>query len=252
MPIVQTILALIVLSLLYARMTKREVPEPMPRSQAIVPIIFGVVSLPLSFMIFLGIGFLLTEIGYSSEGLPTVVRSFNAALFGAGIPEETAKLLIIAVSLLIFRSKLRNVYEYILVGAAVGFGFTVFEEFLYGSDSMVSDIGRLVTIAGHVIFGILMGKHLGLARYCKTSGNGSSALQYILAYIVPLVIHTLYDACLLNKFQESEDEDLAAIGIVIAIVAFVVFFIFQLIALSKMKKNTGKYCEMGFDAQAAE
>lgn len=100
----------------------------------------------------------------------------------------------------------------------MGFGFTVFEEFLYGSDSMVSAIGRLVTITGHVIFGIIMGKHLGLARYFKTTGKGSAAVHYILAYIVPLVIHTLYDACLLNKLQESEDEDLAAIGIIIAVV----------------------------------
>ena len=98
----------------------------------------GVISVPVSFLLFLLLGTLLLDIGYSKNEVPMVVSSVVGAFFGAGFPEEIAKLLMIVITILIFRSKIRNVYEYILIGAAVGFGFTIFEEFLYGSEGTMA------------------------------------------------------------------------------------------------------------------
>lgn len=39
--------------------------------------------------------------------------------------EEISKLIPIIVILLIFRKKVKNVYEYILIGACVGIGFAI-------------------------------------------------------------------------------------------------------------------------------
>lgn len=50
-----------------------------------------------------------------------------------------------------FREKIKNVYEYVLIGAAVGFGFTLFEEFCYGFDQDITTLGRLFTVAAHMI-----------------------------------------------------------------------------------------------------
>ena len=82
----------------------------------------------------------------------------RAAFLLADLPEEVAKLIAILVSLLFLRERTRNVYEYALVGTAVGFGFTVFEEFLYGSNLM-----RLPLLALHGVFSGVMGYYFGLA-----------------------------------------------------------------------------------------
>jgi hypothetical protein len=46
MAIVQFVLALAVLGLLYSRMIKRETPGPISKAQAVLPVVFGVLSVP--------------------------------------------------------------------------------------------------------------------------------------------------------------------------------------------------------------
>ena len=59
----------------------------------------------------------------------------HGALIVARLPEELSKFLMLLVSILIFRSRLRNVYEGTSCwGQASALGFTIFEEYLY-SDS---------------------------------------------------------------------------------------------------------------------
>ena len=92
MEIIQLVLALITLGLLYIRMIKREIPEPISKPQAAIPVVLGVVSVPVSFLIFLALGTLLMTTGYSKNEVPMVVSSVVGAFFGAGFPEEIAKL----------------------------------------------------------------------------------------------------------------------------------------------------------------
>ena len=138
MPIIQLVLALIILGLLYRNMIRSEVPESISKSQAVVPVVLGVISVPASFLLFLIFGSLLVAAGYSKNKVPMAVSSVIGAFFAAGFPEEIAKLVMIAITILIFRSKIRNVHEYILIGAGVGFGFTLLEEFLYGSEGVMA------------------------------------------------------------------------------------------------------------------
>ena len=251
MAIIQTIASLIISGILYKRMMEREVPTPVSKGQAVIPIILGVISLPLSFLMVLGNGLIMFGMGINASEFPLIARSVYSAFFVAGLPEEVAKLLIILLCLLIFRSKIRNVYEYILIGAAVGFGFTLFEEFLYGGEGAAM-IARLITIAAHMVFGILMAKHLGLARYYKGNGQGSPVKELIFAILLPVAVHTFYDAgTAQNKFLEGSDDDLV-IGLVLAAIAMIVMFAVQIIVLVRFKKNTDKYCEMCFINSIAE
>ena len=241
MALIQSAVSLLILGFLYRRMIKREIPTPISKSQAIVPVILGVVSLLLSLAFFIVDGLILGSMGYVGSDYPPLARSVIGSLAAAGLPEEAAKLLMIIITVVIFRSKIRNVYEYILIGAAVGLGFTLFEEFLYGSDSLLIAAGRLITVAAHMLIGIIMGRHLGIARYYKITGK----VQYILAVIVPVVIHTLYDSCIAtNKLLEDNDETIQGIGAVLAVTACVGMFVLQFIILGRTKKNAGKYCEM--------
>ncbi|MBQ4424844.1 MAG: PrsW family intramembrane metalloprotease [Lachnospiraceae bacterium] len=245
MPVVQLIISLIVLGILYSRMIRRESPGPIAKTQAIVPVILGAVSTVLSFLLFLAIGFSLDKAGFSSQHLPAFIRSVIAAFISAGLPEEITKFLMILLALLVFHSRLRNVYEYILIGAAVGLGFTLLEEFFYGSDSVVTAIARLITIASHMVFGIIMAKHLGTAKYNRIKGSGSVTGEYVLAFLVPILLHTLYDAgTATNVYMNSGDEDAELIGIAIALAVTVALFIVQIVVLVRLKRNTEKYCGM--------
>ena len=245
MPIIQLVISLIVLGFLYSRMIRRESPEPVSKAQAAVPVVLGAVSTVLSFLLFLGIGYLLDKAGVSTKQLPAFIRSVVAAFISAGLPEEITKFLMILLTLLIFRGRIRNVYEYILIGAGVGFGFTLLEEFLYGSAEGVTAIVRLLTVASHMVFGIIMARHLGTAKYNKIKGSGSVTGEYVLALIVPILLHTLYDAgTATNAYMNSGKEEDELMGIVIALVVTVALFTLQIAVPVRLKKNTEKYCGM--------
>ena len=247
MAIIQLVLALIILGLLYIRMIRREIPGPISKPQAAVPVVLGVVSVPVSFLLVLIFGTLLLTIGYSKNDVPMVVSSIVGAFFGAGFPEEIAKLVMMAITILIFRSRIRNVYEYILIGAGVGFGFTLLEEFLYGSEGAFA-IFRLIDIAAHMVFGIIMAEHLGIARYNKIAGKGPVSAEYIKAFAIPVLMHTALDACSgANAFLASKDDAMTLIGIVSGIAAVIVMFAVQIVVLKRLKEDAGKYSGMVFD-----
>ncbi len=245
MPFIQLTVSLIVLGILYSRMIRRENPGTITKAKTVVPITLGAVSTVLSFLLFLAIGYSLDKAGFSTQALPYFPRSVVAAFVSAGLPEEIAKLLMILLTLLIFRNRVRNVYEYIPVGAAVGFGFTLLEEFLYGSSAGITAIARLITVASHMVFGIIMARHLGTAKHNRVKGRGSVAGECALALLVPVLLHTLYDAgTATNAYLNSGNEDTETTGVIIALVFTAVLFTVQIAVLARTKRNAGKYCGM--------
>ena len=99
MAIIQLVLAFIILGLIYRWMIRNENPEPISKPQAAVPVVLGVLSVPVSFLFVLLFGTLLLKIGYSKTEVPMIVRSVVAAFFAAGLPEEIAKLMMIAITI---------------------------------------------------------------------------------------------------------------------------------------------------------
>ena len=246
MAIISTIVSIVVLGIIYKRMIGREVPEPIGRAQAIVPVVLGVAALVISFLITLASATLLLAVGYVRDEQPMVVQSVMGAFFGAGLSEEVAKGLMILITVAIFRSRIRNVYEYVLIGAAVGFGFTIFEEFLYGSGLAVI-LFRLVLITLHLLFSMIMAYYLGKARYQRQTGEGSAAKSYILAFLIPIVLHTVYDACTgTNKALYVADDATVLIGMIISFAATIAMFIFQIIVLRRVRNNAEALSKMEF------
>lgn len=242
MPIIQFVLALVILGVLYTRMIRREEPNQISKMQAVIPVVFGVVSVPVSFFLFLGIGSLLVKTGISFNQLPAAVSSIIRAFFVAGFPEEITKLLFMLLSILIFRSRIRNVYEYVLVGAGVGMGFTVLEEFFYGSDGL-SALLRIITLGAHMIFGMIMARHLGMASCKKANGETGVAAERFLAIVIPVIIHTLFDASNgTNRMLESSNDIEQIIGIVVSLAGTAVLFALQIIILRGFRKKSGEYC----------
>ena len=253
--LIQMALSLVILGVLYKKMLGWEVPEPVGKKQAIAPIVFGALSVPLSFMFVLVNGGLVLVLGFD---LATVAQPFQAllrAFLSAALPEEITKFLFILLSIKLFRPK--NAYEYILIGGAVGFGFTVLEDFLYGGDTVA--FIRILTLALHVVFDMIMAKYLAMARYKKIKGDGATAREYALALVIPIALHTIYDACtvlnpVVKEIEEGADISLPALIVTIAVALCII--VYQFIFLIQFKKKSKAYCDMilipdGVDSPAA-
>ncbi|MBE5807143.1 MAG: PrsW family intramembrane metalloprotease [Clostridiales bacterium] len=242
MAFIKLVLSVIVVGMLYIRMIRRETPGPISKAQAAVPVALGIASVFLSFACVLGLAAFLGALGLTASALPAIPRSIWAAFVLAGFPEEITKLLMMLLTLCIFRKSVCNVYEYILIGAAVGFGFTIFEEFVYAAASIFDIVGRLVTIAGHMVFGVIMAKHLGLARH------DNKPAEYAKAILIPICIHTLYDASTGTSYLlNSEGDANMAIGIVLSIAATAALCVYQIRVLLSVKKDAERYCGMRFE-----
>ena len=271
--------AVIILGIVYWRMVKRATSN-ISVWRATVPVGFGVASVNVSFYVFLGLAILIGQSGlpdFMSQFGPWVKALWRSMVL-AGIPEELTKLVFLLLALFLFRSQIKNVYDYILAGAAVGFGFTIFEEYLYGSDNILCTIMRLVTIAAHMIFGIIMGKHLGLSKHIKLAstnpapsvaasgetgaageivaagteaGAGAGAKgkgwvkEIVLAIVLPILFHSAYNMLTANNpLIDIENDDSLILAFAVAGVAMLVMCIAQIVILIRLKKNAEKYCSM--------
>ena len=245
MAIIQFLISTVVLAILYVRMIKRETPS-IGKAQAIVPIVFGAVSLLVSVFITLGFGIVLLKLGYNKNNIDNLaIRSLISSFFSAGLSEEISKFLFIILSIKIFKPK--NVYEYLLTGFGVGMGFTMFEEFLYGSNLVVL-ILRMFIITFHAVLGSIMASYIGKAKYYKQNNieNKNAAFEYIKSLLIPILIHTIYDATNIKNagLEDGVPLNIQEIAIYIALITIVVAFIVQIIVHIRIKKDAEKLCSM--------
>ena len=140
----------------------------------------------------------LVSVPFQNLGLfPPQIHSFSdaarTAFFGAAIPEESAKLLL----LWLFLRKCRDFDERmdgIVYAVAVGLGFAAFEniEYLFasGTDWITVGIGRSLTaIPGHFGFAVIMGYYYSLNHFDRYRAPGAG----IKMWLFPVVAHGLYD-----------------------------------------------------------
>ena len=243
---------IIILGVLYWRMVKREIPRPVGWLQALLPIAIGMLSYPLTVPFSMGYLKALAN-NPNSQKLSEMnfIQALGRDLILAGGLEEIAKLGIIVVILLVFRKKVKNVYEYILIGACVGIGFALIEEFSYGSAddaNIVSTIGRLISVPAHMTFNMVMAEFLGRARLSKLTGKGSAILNYVLALLVPLLIHTLYDVSTAFNPSLMRGEEK---GVIIALIGYVCLLVYELVVLLRCKKKTAELCGLSTLAEKA-
>lgn len=244
MGIIVILFSLTVLGFLYRRMIARDVPEPIGRRQALLPLLLGFVAVPLSLVFTYTLEAFMEADGSVASDDSLIAQSLKSAFFDAGLTEELAKFLMILVALRIFRNTARNVYEYMLIGAGVGFGFTLPEEFIYLFD-MSGLFFRAILIAGHLVYGVVMTYFLGMAKYRKVTNQGTPIKEYLLTFLLPILMHTLYDACTgCNAFLDHEDEDIQLIGVGIGLVGMLAMFVVQIRILLKCKNNAEKLCAL--------
>lgn len=245
MAIIQFALSIILLTILYVKMIKRETPS-IGKAQAIVPVVLGIISLVVSVLFTLAIAFVLMRCGWNRNNISNlVIRSLASSFFSAGLPEEIGKFIFIIICIEIFRPK--NVYEYLLTGFGVGMGFTIFEEFLYGSN-LIALVTRLFIITFHATLGSIMASFIGKAKYYKVQNveNKNITLEHIKALLIPIIIHTIYDATNVKNagLEDGVPDSAQAIAVLVALITMLLAFILQIIVHVRIKKDTEKLIDM--------
>lgn len=238
--------------ILYARMCRREIPKPMGKKVAI-SMALGLLAPILSTALLIVLGFILMQVnGGQGQSLQDVVptytlKSLVAAFLSASFPEELIKFLFILLSVKLVKPK--NIYEYGLLGSGVGTGFTFLEQMAYGGQSPITALVRMPFFAMHMVFNLIMAIFLGLAMYEKQKGRSGATLHAILAFVVPLLWHTVFDASttfnrMLQTGLDTENDLLRNVGAAIALIVIVASVTLQFWLLVQYKKRTKELCAM--------
>jgi RsiW-degrading membrane proteinase PrsW (M82 family) len=96
-----------------------------------------------------------------------------------------------------------------------------------------------------MMFGLLMGMHLGLAKYSKREGLSDAGKHIFLAFFLPVLWHTIFDSVTtVNPALNSNDDIIQMVGIIVALIVMAISITLQFVLLIRFKKKTAEYCGM--------
>ena len=184
--------ALLPIAILVYYIYHKDKKSPEPTGQLVKAFFYGILSVPLSFCMSIPLGL----IGVYPAEATSILGSVSTAFFGAAIPEEIAKFLMLWLLLR------KNPYfdekmDGIVYAVCVSLGFAALENIMYlytNAENYLSvGIARAIfAVPGHFCFGILMGYYYSLAKfYPKTPKKNK-----VLILIAPILVHGLYDSIL--------------------------------------------------------
>ena len=162
----------------------------------------------------------LVSVPFGAMGLfPAEIQSLGDALrmafFGAAIPEESAKLLL----LWLFLRKCKDFDERmdgIVYAVCVGMGFAAFEniEYLFASGSawITTGLGRSITaIPGHFGFAVVMGYYYSLNHFDRYR----APLAGLKMWLYPVLFHGLYDSIAMSAMVTPEMSGIISIAVLL-------------------------------------
>ncbi len=155
------------------------------------------------------------RMGLYPDEIHSIADAFRTAFFGAAIPEETAKLLL----LWLFLRKCRDFDERmdgIVYAVCVGMGFAAFEniEYLFaaGSNWVTTGIGRSLTaIPGHFAFAVIMGYYYSLNHF----DSYRAPYAKIKMWLYPVLAHGIYDTVAMSTEVSPEISGAVTIAILL-------------------------------------
>ena len=137
--------------------------------------------------------------------------AYEAALLSAGLPEEALKVSIIAAVAWRVRD-FDEPMDGVVYGTAVGLGFAAVENVLYMVSAAdwanVAIIRAILTVPYHGALGAIAGAYIGRARFGGALGGSISGhwrRRRLLwaAWLVPIILHSLYDGSLFRIAASS-------------------------------------------------
>ena len=158
------------------------------------------------------------RLGLFPQEIHSGLDAFRSAFFGAAIPEETAKLLL----LWLFLRRCKDFDERmdgIVYAVCVGMGFAAFEnvEYLLGAGSQWVTVGisrSLTAIPGHFGFAVVMGYYFSLHYFDRYR----APLAGLKMWLYPVLLHGTYDWIAMS--QQVTPELGGAIALAILLLCF--------------------------------
>lgn len=185
--------------LIYIYYVDRKSPEP--ASQLFKAFFYGTLCVPITMFLVIP----MEIIGMFPSAPATIHEAIAVSFIGAAIPEECIKLLMLWLLLR------KNRYfderlDGIVYAVFVSLGFAAIENILYLFDNQDSffavGITRgILSIPLHFSCGVLMGYFYSLTKFSKKS----RALNRLLIFIAPMVVHGIYDSILFSISTICED-----------------------------------------------
>ncbi len=172
---------------------------------------------------------------FMSEENAGFLELFLMTFLGVALVEEFSKWLMIVV--VGYKSKeFDQLYDIIVYSVFVALGFAMLENIFYvfsSDNGMVLGFSRaILSVPGHVGFGIFMGVFLGFAKINEEENKLMSFLYMILAILVPTLLHTVYNFCLMTDKY----------GFFIVFIAFVLaLYIGAIIEVDRVSKDDSHY-----------
>lgn len=210
---------------------KKDQYQPEPTKLLVKGFCLGLLSVLLSLCISLPLEFL----GFWGDETSNLFDAIRKAFFGAAIPEEIAKFIMLWL-LLRKNPFFDEHFDGIIYAVMVSMGFAALENimylFSYESWISVGIVRALISVPGHFFFGILMGYFYSLAYFTKDKK------YYVWVLLAPILAHGLFDTLLFTS-QISE-----GVGTVIMILFLVFFNKLRKYALKKMKELLDKDLEI--------
>ncbi len=188
--VILTALAPVIILLSYIYCKDKSSPEPV--KSLLKAFGFGVVSVFVSLAISTPLG----ALGFYPDNPTTIFGCICTSFFGAAIPEEIAKLLMLWL-LLRKNRYFDEEMDGIVYAVCVSLGFAALENIMYlftNAEAYLSvGIARAIfAVPGHFCFGITMGYYYSLVKfYPKYPDN-----KKILVLLAPILVHGLYDSIL--------------------------------------------------------
>lgn len=209
-------LAPVAVALLYV--FRKDSLQPEPTTQLAKAFGFGVLSVFLSFVF----SFPLSEIlgaEIDEEEYSTILDALADAFFGAAIPEEVAKLIMLWLLLRTNRF-FDEKFDGIIYAVFISMGFAALENVMYlfegledGSWVITGIVRALFSIPGHFLFAVLMGYYYSIYHF----GIDRSRMTMVKIIAAPVLAHGIFDAILMSS---DIDEEYAAFFMLL----FLVFF----------------------------
>ena len=177
-------------------MYRKDSMQPEPKEQLRKAFYWGVLSCFLSALM----SGPFAAIGLFPQEVKTVMDAFRISFFGAAIPEEVAKFVVLWFFLKnnpYFDEK----FDGIVYAACVSLGFAAIENIGYLFMNMdnflsVGIVRAIFSVPGHLCFGIMMGYYYSLVKFYPNSKRHSTNRAMVL--LVPILLHGLYDTMLFS------------------------------------------------------
>ena len=180
---------------------------------------------------------------FPTDGISNFILIFINVFISVALVEEGFKWII--TLLCGYRSKdFDELYDIIVYAVFASLGFACIENILYVCTSGLGNavLRALLSIPGHMCFGVFMGYFFAQAKVGRINKNsGIFTRNIVFSILVPTIAHTLYDAFIFY----AEYNVLSIIAFFIFDIVMVVLGIVTINKMSKIQQNLDTHIDTG-------